>query len=54
MKFGGSFALGLLVVSATAYAGSNSVIGTFKGAEKITLTNCGSYNGTTMRMRTRL
>lgn len=35
------------IVSSVAYAAPADFIGTFKGIEKITLTNCGAYNGIT-------
>ncbi|MBC7697136.1 MAG: hypothetical protein H7Z70_02080 [Bacteroidia bacterium] len=46
MKFLISMIAGLVVNATTAYAAPEDFIGTFKGTEKSTLTNCGAYNGT--------
>ena len=38
---------GLLMTTTTVYGAAEDFIGTFKGTEKSTLTNCGAYNGVT-------
>ena len=37
---------GIFISATTAYAAPEDFIGTFKGTDKSTLTNCGGYNGT--------
>lgn len=47
MKYIISMITGLVVNTTIAYAAPEDFIGTFKGTEKTTLTNCDVYNGTT-------
>lgn len=47
MKYLFSMIAGLVITTTTAYAAPEDFIGTFKGTEKSTLSNCGAYNGTT-------
>jgi len=47
MKYIIAFIVSVTIVIANAYAAPEDFIGTFKGTEKSTLTNCGAYNGTT-------
>ncbi len=47
MKYLVSMIASLFITTTAAYAAPEDFIGTFKGTEKITLTNCGAYNGTT-------
>lgn len=47
MKYLVSIIAGIFITTITAYAAPEDFIGTFKGTEKSTLTNCGAYNGTT-------
>ena len=37
---------GIFISTTAAYAAPEDFIGTFKGTDKSTLTNCGAYNGT--------
>lgn len=36
-----------IILVTNAYSGSEDILGTFQGTEKRTVTNCGTYNGTT-------
>jgi len=47
MKYIISCIAGVIIVIANAYAAPEDFIGSFKGTEKSTLTNCGTYDGTT-------
>ena len=47
MKYLVSMIAGLFITTISVYAAPEDFIGTFKGTEKSTLTNCGAYNGIT-------
>lgn len=46
MKCINTMFISIAIISTNAYAAPEDFIGSFKGTEKTTLTNCGAYNGT--------